>query len=97
MSWERQRPRWLRWSGGREGPPCSALHRPSIAHRTAKGAACWVAVEKDNGVPSVDSRASGYEKRSRFEQCHSARGFIAEREKGSRNAEGFCIGKNERK
>jgi hypothetical protein len=28
---------------------------------------------------------------------HSPRGFIAEREKGSRNAEGFCIGKNERK
>jgi hypothetical protein len=31
-------------------------------------------VEKDNGIPSLVRRASGHEKRGRFEQCHSLRG-----------------------
>jgi uncharacterized membrane protein (UPF0136 family) len=52
-------------------------------------------VEKDNGIPSVDSRASGREKRSQCKRAYPPHGFIAEREKGSRNAEEFCIGKNE--
>jgi hypothetical protein len=39
-------------------------------------------VEKDNGIPSVDSRTSGREKRSQFKQPYPPHGFIAEREKG---------------
>jgi hypothetical protein len=52
-------------------------------------------LEKDNGVLIMESRASGPEKRSQCKQGYSHHGFIAEREKGSRNAEEFCIGKNE--
>jgi hypothetical protein len=39
-------------------------------------------VEKDNGIPSVDRRASGHEKRSQFKQTYPPHGIIAEREKG---------------
>jgi hypothetical protein len=75
---------------------CSASAE-RIAHRTAHDAAYRVAVEKDNSIPSVDLRASGHEKRSQCKQSHSPHEFIADREKGSQNAEVFCIGKNERK
>jgi hypothetical protein len=53
--------------------------------------------KKDTRIPIGDRRASGDEKRSQCKQSHPAHLFIADREKGSRNAEGFCIGKNERK
>jgi len=75
---------------------CSASAE-RIAHRTANDAAYRVAVEKENYVSSVDCRASGHEKRSQCKQSHSPHEFIAGREKGSQNAEVFCLGKNERK
>jgi hypothetical protein len=40
-------------------------------------------VEKDNGIPSLDRRASGHEKRSQCKQHNPPHGFIAEREKFS--------------
>jgi hypothetical protein len=46
-------------------------------------------VEKDNAIPSVDGRASGHEKRKQCKQSDPPHGLIANREKGSRNAEGF--------
>jgi hypothetical protein len=36
-----------------------------------KGAACRIAVEKDNGIPIMDCRVSGHEKCSKCKQgCH---------------------------
>jgi hypothetical protein len=52
-----------------------------------------IAVEKDNGVPSVDSRASGHEKRSQCKQGYPPHGFIAEREKGFWKIDEVQIGK----
>jgi hypothetical protein len=54
-------------------------------------------VEKDNGIPSVDRRVSGYEKRSQCKQGYPPHGFIAEQEKGFRKISELYIGKNERK
>jgi len=56
-----------------------------------------IAVEKDNGVPSVDSRASGHEKRRQCKQAYPPHGFIMDREKGFCKIGEVCIGKNERK
>jgi hypothetical protein len=54
-------------------------------------------VENDNGIPSVDRRASGHEKCSECDQDHPPHEFIVDREKGSRNVLVLCLGKNERK
>jgi hypothetical protein len=50
-------------------------------------------VEKDNGVPSVDSRASVHEKRSLCKQGYPPNGFIAERGKGFCKIDKVQIGK----
>jgi hypothetical protein len=41
-----------------------------------------LAVEKDNGFPRLDRRASGHEKHSQCKQGHPLHGFIADRERG---------------
>jgi hypothetical protein len=50
-------------------------------------------VEKDNGIPSVDRRESGHEKRRQCMQSHPQHGFIAAREKGFCKIHEVCIGK----
>jgi hypothetical protein len=52
-----------------------------------------LAVEKDNGFPRLDRRTSGHEKHSQCKQGHPLHGFIADRERGSRNPEVFCLRK----
>jgi hypothetical protein len=54
-------------------------------------------LQKDNGIPSVDRRVSGHEKRSQCKQSHPPHSFIVDREKGFCKIGEVCIGKNERK
>jgi hypothetical protein len=49
-------------------------------------------VEKDNGIPIIDCRVSGHEKRSQCKQGYPPHGFIADREKGFCKIHEVCIG-----
>jgi hypothetical protein len=54
-------------------------------------------VEKDNGVPSVDSRASGHEKRRQCKQGYPPHGFIVDQKKFSAKLARFVSEKMTRK
>ena len=52
-------------------------------------------MEKDNGIPSVDRRASGREKRSQCKQGYPPHGFIVDRKKGFYKIHEVYNGKNQ--
>ena len=84
-------------SGGREEPQCSALHRPSMAHRTANDAACRVAVEKDNAVPRLDGRVSRHKNAANVSSLIRRMGSSQSEKKVPETQRCFVSEKNERK